>query len=167
MKTIVLVRHGKAGHSLPGGNDEDRPLTRRGNNDSAHMAEHFHEFGLPIHAIISSPALRAKTTAKCFADWEVLPVGLDDRLYDAGEADLLDVVQELEEFQETVMLVGHNPGISEFLRVLLDSDHEDMPAASVAVLSFDVPDWVDIVSGTGSLEWFMTPQILAHQNKAA
>jgi len=62
------------------------------------MAEQFHEFGLQVHAVLSSPSLRAKSTAKHFADWEVPSVGLDDRLYEAGVSELLDVVQELEDF---------------------------------------------------------------------
>ena len=145
----------------------DRPLTHRGKSDSELMAEHLHEFGPPVHAIISSPALRAKTTAKYFADWAVLPVGVDERLYDAGASELLDVVQEAEDFQETILLVGHNPGISEFLRVLLDRDYDSMPPASVAVINFDVPEWVDVVAGSGELEWFMKPKIVAEEDKAA
>lgn len=167
MKTLVLVRHGKAGHIHPGGKDLDRPLTRRGRIDSEHMAEHFHEFGLPAHAVLCGPALRAKDTAKCFADWAVLPVGIDDRLYDADASEFLDVVQELEDFQETVVLVGHNPGISNFLRVLLNSERPDMSPASVAVVNFDVPEWIDVVAGIGKLDWFMTPAILAQEEKAA
>jgi phosphohistidine phosphatase len=167
MKTLILVRHGKAGHSHSRGGDLERPLTHRGQTDSARMAELFHEFDVRVHAVISSPALRAKTTAKCFADWVVLPVGLDERLYDAGVPELLDVVQGVEDFQETIVLVGHNPGISEFLRVLLDQEHADMPSASIAVVNFDVPEWVDVVAGGGDLEWFMDPGILEAESKAA
>jgi len=164
MKTLVLVRHGKAEHE---GGDLDRSLTHQGNSDSARMAEQFHEFGLQVHAVLSSPALRAKSTARYFADGEVLPVGLDDRIYDAGVSELLDVVQELEDFQDTVVLVGHNPGLSEFLQVLLDSDHASMPTASVAVVSFDVPEWVDVVAGIGELEWFMDPKTIKTESQAA
>ncbi|MBC8207169.1 MAG: histidine phosphatase family protein [Kiritimatiellales bacterium] len=164
MKTLVLVRHGKAGHA---GADMDRPLTRRGHTESEQMAEHFHEYGLPIHAVLCSPALRARTTAKYFADWAVLPVGVDERLYDAGVPELLDVVQGAEDFQETILLVGHNPGLSEFLRELLDREHDDMPAGSLAIVNFDVPEWVDVFAGSGKLEWFMTPKMIAEEHKAA
>ncbi len=167
MKTLILVRHAKAGRSNPGVKDIERPLTHRGQTDSARMAECFHEYGLQVDAVISSSALRAKTTAKYFADWEGLPVGVDDRLYDAGVPELLDVVQGVDDFQETIILVGHNPGVSEFLRTLLDRDHADMPTASVAIVNFDVPEWVDVIAGSGTLEWFMEPAILASENKAA
>jgi len=167
MKTLILVRHGKAAHSHSKGGDMDRPLTHRGKIESALMAEQFHEFGVRVHAVLSSPALRAKATAKEFADWAVLPVGVDERLYDAGVSELLDVVQGAEDFHETIMLVGHNPGISEFLRVLLDSEYTNMPPASVAVVSFDVHEWVDIIADSGELEWFMDPKVIAAENKAA
>ena len=65
------------------------------------------------------------------------------------------------------MLVGHNPGISQLLRVLLDSEHVGMPAASVAVVSFDVAEWVDVIVGSGKLEWFMDPRILVAESQAA
>lgn len=167
MKTLVLVRHGKAVRHHPGVDDMDRPLTHQGERDSERMAELFHEYGIQLHAVISSPALRARSTAKCFADWAVLPVGVDDRLYDAEASDLLDVVQEAEDFQEVILLVGHNPGISEFLRVILDRRHADMSGASVAIVNFDVPEWVDVVAAGGTLELFMDSKILAQENKAA
>jgi phosphohistidine phosphatase len=165
MKTLVLVRHGKSDRNYEGG--LQRPLSLQGWRDSERMAETFHEFDLEIDAVFSSPALRAKSTAECFAGWMQLPVSEDDRLYDAGASELLDVVQETEDFCDTILLVGHNPGISEFLRVLLDSDYSDMSPASVAVLNFDVPEWVDVVAGIGELEWFMTPKMLGPESRAA
>ena len=98
MKTLVLVRHGQAEHSRPRGGDIERPLTHQGQTDSARMAEQFYEFGMEAHAVLSSPALCAKTTAKYFADWRALDVGLDERLYDASVPELLDVVQDVEDF---------------------------------------------------------------------
>ena len=65
------------------------------------------------------------------------------------------------------MLVGHNPGLSEFLRVLVDSEHASMSTASVAVVSFDVPEWVDVVAGIGELEWFMDPKTIKTESQAA
>ncbi len=166
MKTLVLVRHGKASHSHPELEDLDRPLNHRGKKDSVLIAERFHELGIHIHAIISSPALRAKTTAKEFGDWLVQPIEIDDRLFNATVADWLDVVQQADDFQEAIVLVGHNSGISEFLRRMTGSNLSDMPTASVAVVDFDVPEWTDITAGSGSLECFLDPGTPGEQSIA-
>ena len=167
MKTLVLVRHGTADHSRSGGGDLERPLTPRGKMDSAKVAEYFNEYGLPINTILSSPALRAKTTANYFADLAELPVRIDERIYEAGVSELLDVVQEADDLHETILLVGHNPGFSEFLRLLLDREHNAMPTASLAIVNMDVDEWVDVIAGSGELEWYMDPKIIASEHKAA
>ena len=167
MKTLVLVRHGAAEHSRSAGGDLERPLTPRGKTDSAQVADHFNEYGLSVNTILSSPALRAKITANYFADLAELPVRIDERIYEADVSELLDVVQEADDLHETILLVGHNPGFSEFLRLLLDREHDAMPTASLAIINMDVEEWVDVIAGSGELEWYIDPKIIAAEHKAA
>lgn len=157
MKTLVLVRHGKASHCHPDLEDIDRPLSHRGRKDSELIAERYQNLDMRTHAIISSPALRAKTTAKAFADWAVLPVEIDDRLYTSSVTELLDLVQEADDCYETVMLVGHNPGLSEFLQELTGREYPEMSPATVAVIQFDVPEWPDVTADGGTLEYYLDP----------
>lgn len=167
MKTLVLVRHGKSSRSHSGQEEIDRSLTHRGKRDSEHMAEQFHDLGLQVHAVISSPAVRAKASARYFADHAVLPVEVDERLYNAHEKDLMDIVHGLDGSRETVVLIGHNPGMSEFLCRLLGHDQLELSSAAVAVINFDVPEWRDITEGRGKVKWFQNPKTVDEQRWAA
>lgn len=152
MKTVVLVRHGKARWGHPELDDINRPLRHCGKKDSIKMAAQFLDLNLRVHAMISSPALRAQTTAKAFADRLLLPVDIDERLYNGTDADLLDIIQEADESYSTILLVGHNPSLSDLLRDLLDAGCADLPESSVSVVDFSVQEWGDIHSGTGTLD---------------
>ncbi len=166
MKTVIFVRHGKAGWSHPELDDMDRPLRHSGKKDSIRMAELFADLDIQVDGLISSPALRSLTTAEIFADRLVLRVETDERLYNGTDSDLLDVIQEAEEACSNILLVGHNPGLSDLLRDLLDRECEDLSAASVAVVDFDVEEWGDIHSGSGSLEYLLSPEDSTQQHAA-
>lgn len=166
MKTVILVRHGKAKLAHPELDDIDRPLRHRGKVDSDRMARELADLDVSVDALISSPALRARSTASLFADQLFLPVETDERIYNGMDSDLLDVIQEMNEDFSTVLLVGHNPSISDLLRDLLDDDMEDLPTASVAVLEMNVKDWQEIHSGSASLEYLLTPDALDQSHAA-
>src|SRR5690242_17249759 len=68
MKTLILVRHAKSSWETPGLSDYDRPLNDRGKKDAPEMAKRLKEKGIRIDQIVSSPAKRAKRTARYFAD---------------------------------------------------------------------------------------------------
>lgn len=157
MKTVVLVRHGKAGLSHPDLDDMDRPLQHRGKKDSIKMAERFADLDVEVDMLISSPALRSQTTAKAFSNQLSLRVETDERLYDGTDSELLDVIQETDEECSCILLVGHNPSLSDLLRDLLDAECEDLCAGSVAVVDCDVAEWEDVHSGSGTLEQLLTP----------
>jgi phosphohistidine phosphatase len=166
MKTVILVRHGKAGWSHPEQDDMDRPLLPRGEKESMQMAEVFSDLDIEVHMLLSSPALRAQSTAKRFADQLALPVETDERLYDGTDSELLDVIQETDEEFSSILLVGHNPGLSDLLRDLLDAGSENLSSASVAVLDFDVAEWEDIHSGGGTLVYLLSPRALDRPHAA-
>lgn len=161
MKTVILVRHGKAVLNHSGLDDMDRPLRPRGQRDSAEMAERFMELDIDVHALVSSPALRSRSTAQVFAGRLGLEMETDERLYDGTDSDLLDVIQETDEEKSCILIVGHNPGLSDLLRDLLDSGIGNLYTASVAVIDFDVDDWGDVHCGGGTLEYLLSPDSLA------
>lgn len=166
MKTVVLVRHGEVGLSHPDLDDMDRPLRYNGTKNSIKTAGLFADLDIPVDLIISSPAVRAKGTAKVFADKLDLRIETDERLYDGTDSELLDVIQETDESCSVILLVGHNPGLSDLLRDLLDAECEDLVAASVAVVDFDVSEWADIHSGSGMLEHQLVPKLFDHSQAA-
>ena len=162
MKRLTLVRHAKSDWSLPGQNDWDRPLNKRGQRDAPEMARRLRSRRLKPDLILSSPAVRAVTTASVMARELKVPaarVVQDERLYLAGPADLLAVVRELGGEANHVMVFGHNPGMTEFANRLSAGDQIDnLPTCGVFTAEFDVQDWSGLDWGGGQEAEFDYPK---------
>jgi phosphohistidine phosphatase len=112
MKTIFLIRHAKSSWAAANMRDFDRPLELRGHNDAPRMAKHLKQLGFQPDLIVSSPAMRAKTTAAYFADAFGIPlesIDYQQDIYEANEEDIENVIRELPEEAQTVLIFGHNP----------------------------------------------------------
>jgi phosphohistidine phosphatase len=148
MKRLTLVRHAKSDWSLPGQNDWDRPLNRRGQRDAPEMARRLRSRRLKPDLVLSSPAVRALTTATVMARELKVPatqVLQDERLYLASPADLLAVIRELGGEAKHVMVFGHNPGLTECANQLSAGDRIDnVPTCGVFTAQFDITAWSEL-----------------------
>jgi phosphohistidine phosphatase len=156
MKKLLLVRHAKAEKDTSV-KDIDRPLKYIGMQDAAFMAERLKDNSLIPQIIISSPALRTKTTAEIFADHLSLhdPM-LNKSIYEASQQGLLRVINKFPDEFDFVALVGHNPGISQIL-YYLTGEIRDVHTSTVALIEFDTDDWASISGDEGSLVYFSWP----------
>jgi phosphohistidine phosphatase len=152
MKTLILVRHAKSDKTDPSLRDFDRPLGQNGERDALVVAERVAALGLRVNMLISSPAVRALSTAEAFAEKLSLPVKPDGRIYEAGVKQLLAVVHGIDDRHSTAVLIGHNPGLSEFLRYLTDENFADLPASGVAVINLPLKSWKHTFDGKGILK---------------
>ncbi len=162
MKRLTLVRHAKSDWSLPGQNDWDRPLNKRGQRDAPEMARRLRARKLKPELMLSSPAVRALSTASVMARELKVPAALiaqDERLYLATPADMLEVVRELGGEMQHLMMFGHNPGITEFANRLSASDQIDnLPTCGVFTALFDIQDWSALDWGGGKDAEFDYPK---------
>jgi phosphohistidine phosphatase len=162
MRRLTLVRHGKSDWSLPGQNDWDRPLNKRGQRDVPDMARRLRSRRLKPDLILSSPAVRALTTATVMARELKVPAALvrqEERLYLASATDLLVVVRELADEAKHVMVFGHNPGMTECANRLSAGDHIDnLPTCGVFTAQFDIAGWQDLDWGSGQGAEFDYPK---------
>ena len=146
MKTLFLIRHAKSSWDDTALPDKDRPLDDRGKRDAPKMGKRLEKRDVKPDLILSSPAIRALTTAQIIAkklDYKRKDIVVDDRLY-AGEADdLLNVIHKLGNKAERVMLFGHNPELTEFAG-RLSSEITHMPTCAVAELPFRAKSWAHI-----------------------
>jgi phosphohistidine phosphatase len=146
MKTLFLVRHAKSSKDDPTLLDRDRPLADRGLKEAPRMGKRLAKRGVKPDLLVSSPALRALTTAQLVADeigCERKGIVVDDRLYASSADRLLAVVRALDKKVDCVMLFGHNPEFTE-LAHRLSSDIVDMPTCAVAEFRFDTKKWSDV-----------------------
>jgi len=143
MKTLFLVRHAKSSRDDPGLSDKERPLNDRGTRDAPKMGARLAKHDVKPDLIVSSPAVRARTTAELIAkklDYKVKDIVLDERLYAAAPGDVLDVIRELDDKPKCVMVVGHNPELSQ-LAARLSGKDTDMPTCAVAEFAYDIKSW--------------------------
>ncbi len=146
MKTLFLVRHAKSSRDDPSLPDRDRPLNDRGKQDAPTMGKRLAKRDLKPDLLMSSPALRALTTAQLIAEevgYKRKDIVVDDRLYTSSPDDLLAVIRVLDKRLDRVMLFGHNPEFTD-LAHRLSSEIVDMPTSAVAEFSFDTKAWSDV-----------------------
>jgi phosphohistidine phosphatase len=149
MKTLLILRHGKSSWKDASLADHDRPLNSRGRRDAPVMGELLRDEGLVPGLIVSSTAKRARTTAEAVAEasgyeGEVL---LTRYLYMADPEDYLAVLQELDSTEESVMVVGHNPGMEALLEDLT-GEYERLPTAALAQVELPVDRWTELTHET-------------------
>ncbi|MFD2250460.1 phosphohistidine phosphatase [Pseudochelatococcus lubricantis] len=171
-RRLILLRHTKS--DWPDGiADHERPLGRRGLADAPRIGSYIETHGLiPDFAVVST-ARRTRET------WDLVeqefsrsvPTRFDRRIYEAKPGALLYVARETEPSVGTLLLVGHNPGFEDLARFLIGSGSEEArerlaqkyPTGGLAVIDFDIGDWRDIETRSGSLNRFVTPRSLADE----
>jgi phosphohistidine phosphatase len=155
--TLVVLRHAKS--AWPAGvADAARPLAERGERDAPAVGRWLREHVPGIDLTVCSPATRAQQTWRLAAgQLDGTPAcRLDERIYDADVDDLLAVIHALPDTARTVLLVGHNPGLSDLVHALT-GDRVELKTSSVAVLHG--PDrWTGVEQGTAELAGFETPR---------
>jgi len=143
VKTLLLVRHAKSSWGDAGLPDIQRPLNERGQHDASMMGERLARRGVQPERWVTSPAVRARTTAEVLGRMlgrASADIDVDDRLYGATLNTLLDVIHALDDKLQVAMLVGHNPGLSE-LAHCLSAPITHLPTCAVAEFAFDVDSW--------------------------
>ena len=149
MKTLLVLRHAKSSWSDPALDDHERPLNKRGRRDGPRMGQLVREYGLIPDVVISSNAVRARLTAEAVVEaaryaGQIL---LDPHLYMASAGDILSRLRAVREKAETVMIVGHNPGLEELV-AQLTGERQDLPTAALAQIVLPIHRWRDLTLST-------------------
>ena len=145
MKSLTIVRHAKSSWKHHGLSDRERPLNKRGERDAPVMARRVAETGIRPSQIISSPAVRAWTTAKVFARELGYPAEFlqrEDGLYLASLDNLLDVVATQDPGFNHLMLFGHNPGLTDLVNYLVPGLTSNLPTSGVVSVNLETDDWM-------------------------
>jgi len=166
MRRLLLLRHAKAVPAEEPLADVARPLAARGERDAAWIGERLSRHGLKPDRIIVSPAARALRSAEIVASVLGYPrehIGTLHPLYLAEPDAILDIVAAQDARVESLLVVGHNPGLSDLVLELLPSfEIGDLPTA--AVVGLDYPDaaaWAEVGAATARLAYYDFPKNLA------
>lgn len=169
MRRLLLLRHAKS--DWPDGiSDPDRPLSERGIRDAPRMGAYMAEKGLLPGLALISPARRTQDT------WELVASAfntahtarIESLLYAAPARTILEVVRTAPAPVETLLVVGHNPGLEMLARSFAASGDSDAirrigkkyPTAGLSVIELPIDDWKAATPPAGRLEQFVTPKSL-------
>lgn len=162
MKRLTLVRHAKSSWANPGTPDRDRPLAARGERDSRKMGRRLVARKARPSLILSSPAVRAHTTAKAIAAALKYPsefLQLEAEIYLATPEELIDLVRRQRDDFSDLMLVGHNPGMTDLVNDLLpDFKLENLPTAGVVTIDLDADEWSKVLEKPALLVYYDYPK---------
>ena len=162
MKNLLVLRHAKSSWNLPALDDHERPLNKRGRLDAPRMGELVRENGLIPDVVISSDAVRTRLTAEAVAEAARYAgkILLDPHLYMASPDDILSLLPTVRENAETVMIVGHNPGLEELVEHLT-GERQDLPTAALAQIGLPIDQWRNLKRSTrGTLLGIWRPREL-------
>lgn len=159
MYTLYITRHAKSSWAAPGQDDFDRPLNERGLHDAPLMARQFAERGEPVPLLVSSTANRAITTARAFARaLGGMPIMEQPSLYHASLQLLMELVEHLPANAKSVMLFGHNPGLSELVEHLTGGNLGTIDPCTTVRVDLHIGSWKEAASDTGSMVWWQAPE---------
>ena len=142
-KQLLIIRHAKSDWGNTDLRDFDRPLNKRGQENAPLMAQRLIKLQIVPELIVSSPALRALTTSKYFADAWQIPldnIQQEPSIYDAGVKSLLKVVNDFDNKFNKIALFGHNPGLTDLVNYF-DGHIDSLPTCSVVLLEFPFDEW--------------------------
>jgi phosphohistidine phosphatase len=150
VKRLTLMRHANAQWKDPQISDFDRPLNRRGTGEAEAMSRRLIELKLIPAMVLTSSARRARQTTDIVARALGIPprkARTDESLYLAPAEDILRVIQTIGPRIPHLMIVGHNPGITELANLLAPDAHVDLGTAALCSLTFDTRSWSDVKAG--------------------
>lgn len=163
MKTLTILRHGKSDwtHDLP---DHDRPLNKRGKSDLALVANRLNQLNCKPQVCYYSTARRATDTANGILDYMDIDVKREetDLLYTFVAFDVINFLKTLDKHVKHVMIVGHNPGLTEVVNRLSHVNLDNLPTCGFAQLTFDISYWADIESIEGELDFLEYPKMIGN-----
>ena len=166
MKYLSVIRHAKAARPDKYDTDVERPLTKRGVNDSDLVAKKLSLLSPKVDWLVSSPSVRTRETVDRFvrALHYDEPVIWEQELYGADAGTLLDILSSVPVEIEHAVIIGHNPGMEALVSGLCTGStvrlNLSMPTATLAHLELDIRWWNQIRWGCGQLQILLKPKLL-------
>lgn len=170
MRRLMLLRHAKTERAAPRERDRDRKLMKRGRADAAAVGAYMTHHRLTPDLALVSPATRAQETWALVAGALAKPprFATDERIYNAGPETLFAVIGAASNAQ-TLLLVGHNPGLQDLaVRLIASGDvglreqlKEKLPTSGLVVIDLPIDDWSLVHPHAGRLERFVSPRLIA------
>jgi phosphohistidine phosphatase len=168
MKTLYLLRHAKSDWESEFSLDHERGLAPRGEKAAKQISRYWDEIGFHVDTCYCSDAVR------CLKTWEILETHYSStdhfeersEIYQADLDSLLDLVRYAPETSQSLLLIGHNPGLEELAEYLILGERREelhnplftkFPTTAFLGISLSVESWRDISPGHASIILYWIP----------
>ena len=159
MKKLVVLRHSKSSwkdHSLL---DYERPLNKRGNTDGKKMSKFIRKFISSVDLLISSSSERTRLTSQYFQnEIEFKNSFFTKKLYHASSKEIIKNLSGIDSKVKSVLLVGHNPGLTEFINKTSEINIFNLPTTGIVIINYPIKSWSELDIKIGSVELIKFPK---------
>ncbi len=163
MKTIYIIRHAKSSWDTPNLMDHQRPIIEKGIKRTLLIGDYLAKNSIKTGLMISSDAVRAFETSKLIAEaigYPIEKIKTDHRIYLEGARHLFDVLNDIPQKVDSVMIVGHNPTLTDFVNDFIDDSIDWLPTSGMVSISFETDDWKEIAGAGSTLNFAVYPKQL-------
>tara|TARA_B100000676_G_C18024373_1_gene814680 strand:+ start:399 stop:890 length:492 start_codon:yes stop_codon:yes gene_type:complete len=161
MKSLIIVRHCKSSWADLSLSDFDRPLNKRGNIDGELMSNYLREKEKKIDKLILSTSKRTRLTSKYFTEKiHFDSISYLDELYHASYSDIINIISKVENNFNSVMVIGHNPGLTELINQYTIMNIYNLPTTGVVKVEFKGDKWDRITENKGIIVYKKFPKEL-------
>jgi phosphohistidine phosphatase len=160
LKRIYFIRHAKSSWANPLLSDFERPLNKRGREAAKIMGEKFKCMSIQPDLVFCSPAERTKKTLDLLmhhAQWKA-DLRFEPDLYLASPNRLLCIAQQAPDGVQSLVLLGHNPGLEDLIRSIQPLAHPKFPTLGVVACHWTVASWKDVNIENAHFDWFDYPK---------
>lgn len=163
MKTIYIVRHAKSSWNAIDMPDEQRPLLEKGKKRTKKVIDYLHKNQIKVDCMISSPVVRALETAKILAKGLKYPISeirIDSKIYHADGNYILNLFSGQSDHLDSLMIIGHNPSLTDFVNLFLDTPIDNLPTSGVVSFNFDTDKWKKMANTGRKTNFILFPKEL-------
>lgn len=150
-RNLFIVRHAQPHHSQQYNHDKERELKPEGHHQTSQLGKFLNESNYNIDLMIASDAVRASTTATLIAEkinFPISQIALNEKIYTGDLNDLLTILKDVPDSIHNLMLVGHNPTISELYNYLCGVQHLSMSTCELNLITLTVK-WKELIENCG------------------
>ena len=162
MKKLIIIRHCKSSWSDLNLNDFDRPLNNRGVQDGNLMSKELSKKIDKVDLLFSSSSKRTRLTADFFIEViNIKKINFMDELYHSSSENIINILKKISSTKKSVMVIGHNPGLTDLVNKLTSINLYNLPTCGVAIINLNIKNW-DLINNFSEydLEWLKFPKQL-------
>ncbi len=162
MKTLYLIRHAKASWDQLDLTDFERPLTPLGEQHAHTIGQELKQQKVKPDLIISSPAMRALSTANIIAkelNYAEEKIQVKQQIYTCGVEELMEIIKAIKSTYKKVLFFGHNPSLTWLLHFLCEDAKMNIPTCGAIGIELGMRDWEHLTEAEGRVITFLHPPL--------